>query len=81
MRISRQFELRLFMRDTQQLQQMPASRAFAQVQDLRVDLQESDLQEGCWDALASFLASSVQQWPGLQGVTLYGEDHMDMSDE
>jgi hypothetical protein len=78
-RISRSFGLRLDMCDSQQLQQMPASRAFKDIRSLTLDLKQADLKEGCWDALGGFLASSMQQWSGIQSVTLYGQEHMDMT--
>jgi hypothetical protein len=66
-RSSRRFRLRLGLREAQQLQQVPAGRAFQQVESLSVDTGH-DLQLDCWDASAGVLASSLQRWPDIQEV-------------
>jgi hypothetical protein len=69
------------MRDILLLLAMPDSRAFQGVRALTVDLQESDLQPGCWGALGLFLSVSTRRWPDIKDVRLYGEDGMNLSEE
>jgi hypothetical protein len=69
------------LQQTQQLQQVPASRAFKQVESLSVTLEPGDLQQGCWDTLAGVLASSVQRWPDIQEVGLLGSGDFGTEEE
>jgi hypothetical protein len=79
-RTSRRLRLWLGLQDTQQLQQVPASRAFQQVDALYINLQDSDLQQGlgCWWDMAERLSSSVQRWADIQEVGIYGDTDLFM---
>lgn len=72
MRSSRRFKFRLGLQDAQQLQQVPASRAWQQVESLSVTLEPEDLQPGCWEALAGVLSSSVQRWVDIPEMHILG---------
>jgi hypothetical protein len=67
------------MRDMVHLLEVPDSRAFQDVKVLTVDLEDSDLQAGCWGALGLFLVVCSRRWPGLEQVNLYGG--VDMPDQ
>lgn len=75
-RTSRPFMLWLGLHEAQQLQQVPASRAFQHVEALCINIQDSDLEQDCWEDLADVLDSSVQLWTDIQEVTIYGDDDL-----
>jgi hypothetical protein len=75
-RASQPITLCLGFHEVRELRKVPASRAFQQVEELAIGVDEDDLRAGCWEALARFLTSSVQRWKHLKDVGIIGQEYL-----
>lgn len=69
-RYARTFGLSVVLPEFPLLWQIPASRAFRDVCDLRVWVPHDALQQGCWERLADALSRALERWERIQEVDL-----------